>query len=107
VADAGYFMDGWWISGVDGDDIQIVGTSQKARITRVDYGTNTITVNTSLTWTQNQGVALAYVGASPDVGAYEYGSNRYSSTQEIIKSLFCFVEYPFLSSSGLVALPLK
>jgi PKD repeat protein len=89
VADAGYFMDGWWISGVDGDDIQIVGSSQKARIVNVNYGTNTITVNTSLTWTQNQGVALAYVGAAPDAGAFEYGSGMRSSTpQGIIKSLF-------------------
>lgn len=74
VADAGYFMDGWGISGVDGDEIQIIGTSQKARITHVDYGANTITLNAALTWTQNQGIALAYVGSAPDVGAYEYGS---------------------------------
>lgn len=74
VADAWYFMDGWGIPGVDGDEIQIVGTSEKARITNVDYGTNTITVNATLTWTQNQGIALAYVGAAPDVGAHEYGS---------------------------------
>lgn len=74
VADAGYFLDGWGIPGVDGDEIQIVGTFQKARITHVDYGTNTITVNAALTWTQNQGIALAYVGAAPEVGAHEYGS---------------------------------
>jgi len=74
VADAGYFMDGWGIAGVNGDDIQIVGTSQKARITKVNYQTNTITVDTSLSWTQNQGIALAYVGSAPDAGAYEYGS---------------------------------
>jgi len=74
VEDAGYFMDGWGISGVDGDEIQIIGTSQKARITHVDYGTKTITVNAAITWTQNQGIALAYVGAAPDVGAHEYGS---------------------------------
>jgi hypothetical protein len=74
VADAGYFIDGWGIPGVSGDEIQIVGNSQKARIIQVDYGTNTITVNVPLTWTQNQGIALAYVGAAPDVGAHEYGS---------------------------------
>ena len=76
VVDAGYFMDGWGISGVDGDNIQIVGTSQKARIINVDYGTNTITVNASLAWVQNQGIALAYVGAAPDLGAYEYGGTK-------------------------------
>lgn len=74
VADAGYFMDGWGIPGVDGDEIQIVGTLQKARITNVDYGTGTITVNATMTWTQGQGIALAYVGAAPDAGAFEYGS---------------------------------
>jgi len=74
VADAGYFIDGWGIDEVDGDEIQIVGTTQKARITHVDYGTNTITVNASLTWTQDQGIALAYVGNAPDIGAHEYGS---------------------------------
>jgi PKD repeat protein len=74
VADAGYFCDGWGIAGVEGDEIQIVGTSQKARITNVNYSTNIITVNATLTWTQNQGIALAYVGSAPDVGAHEYGS---------------------------------
>jgi len=108
VADARYFMDGWWISGVDGDDIQIVGTSQKARIINVNYETNTITVNTTLIWTQNQGVALAYVGAAPDVGAYEYGSTKLSSAlQGIRKSIICVVQYSFLSSSGIGALLFK
>jgi hypothetical protein len=76
VADAGYFMDGWGIPGVQGDEIQILGTSQKARITNINYGTNTISVDRSLSWTQNQGVALAYAGAAPDAGAYEYGALR-------------------------------
>jgi len=89
VADAGYFTNGWWISGVDGDDIQIVGTSQKARIINVNYGTKTITVSSALTWTQNQGIALAYIGSAPDAGAFESGSSMLSSTpQGIIKSLF-------------------
>jgi hypothetical protein len=76
VADAGYFMDGWGITGVDGDEIQIIGTSQRARITKVNYGTNTITVDSSFSWTQNQGIALAYVGSAPDAGAHEYGSSE-------------------------------
>jgi hypothetical protein len=72
VADAGYFMDGWGI--IQGDSIQLFGTAQAARITSADYTANTITVNKSLTWTQNQGVSLAYIGAAPDIGAYEYPS---------------------------------
>jgi len=74
VADAGYFMDGWGIEGVEGDEIQIVGTSQRARIVSVNYTNNVITVDAALTWTQNQGIAMAYVGSAPDIGAHEFGS---------------------------------
>ena len=73
VADAGYFMDGWGISTVQGDEIQLYGTVQRARITAVNYQTSTLTLDRSLTWTQNQGVCLAYEGSAPDIGAYEYG----------------------------------
>jgi hypothetical protein len=72
VADAGYFMDGWGIVGVQGDEIQLFGTSQRARITNVSYETSTITVDRRLSWVQNQGVSLAYEGSAPDVGAYEF-----------------------------------
>jgi hypothetical protein len=70
VADAGYFMDGWGITGVQGDELQLYGTSLKARITNVNYSTNMITVDKNLTWAQGQGIGLAYNGAAPDVGAY-------------------------------------
>ena len=71
VADAGYFMDGWGIAGVQGDEIQLFGSGQRARITAVDYATNRITVDRILTWTQDQGISLAYEGNAPDAGAYE------------------------------------
>jgi hypothetical protein len=51
-----------------------MGTSKKAQITNVNYDTNTITVDMTLTWTQGQGIVLAYVGSAPDLGAFEYGS---------------------------------
>ena len=70
VDDAGYFMDGWGI--IDGDTIQLEGQTQTAQITNVDYDTNIITVDTSLTWTQGQGISLAYEGSAPDIGAYEF-----------------------------------
>jgi hypothetical protein len=76
VADAGYFMDGWGISGVSGDEIRIFGTNQRARITIVNYQTNGITIDRSVTWTQNQGIGLAYEGAAPDIGAYEFASGN-------------------------------
>ena len=75
VDDAGYFMDGWGVPHVQGDLIQLFGTTQRARCTVVDYTTNTITVDQSLTWVQNQGVCLPYVGSAPDIGAYEVPSD--------------------------------
>ncbi len=72
VADANYFMDGWGI--VPGDLIQLLGTPQTARITSINYATRTITVDTNLVWTQNQGITLPYSGNAPDIGAYESGA---------------------------------
>jgi Right handed beta helix region len=71
-ADAAYFMDGWGI--VQGDQIQLQGSTQRARITGINYQTQSVTVDTNLTWTQNQGVALSYEGSAPDAGAFEVGS---------------------------------
>ena len=76
VVDAGYFMDGWGISGVLGDEIQLFGTSQRARITSVSYQTNALSIDRSVTWTRNQGICLAYEGAAPDIGAYEFTSGN-------------------------------
>jgi len=69
VADAGYFTDGWGI--VEGDLIQLAN-GQRARILDVNHGTNVITVDTELSWTQNMGLGLAYEGSAPDLGAYEF-----------------------------------
>ncbi len=77
VADATYFMDGWGI--VEGDMIQLHGSTQRARITAINYTTRTITVGSTLTWAQNQGVSLEYAGTAPDIGAYEYGSTQVST----------------------------
>lgn len=76
VADAGYFMDGWGIATVSGDVIQLFGTTQRARLTNVNYQTNTLIFDKSLTWTQNQGICLAYEGFAPDIGAFEYGAGN-------------------------------
>ena len=70
VDDAGYFCDGFGI--VEGDYIQLEGQSVVSRITGINYGTNTITLETSLTWNDNQGVTLPYNGTAPDKGAHEY-----------------------------------
>lgn len=67
-----YFYDGWTIPGEIGDLVQLEGDSVQARVIDVDYETGEISVDTSLTWTQDQGISLAYNGAAPDIGAYEY-----------------------------------
>ncbi len=75
VVDSRYFIDGWGIPNVDGDEIQISGTSQKAKIIQIDYNTHAITVDKNLTWTKNQGISLAYEGSAPDAGAIEFVQN--------------------------------
>jgi parallel beta-helix repeat protein len=88
VDDAGYFFDGNGIPGEAGDLIQLSGQSQTARITAINYSAKTITLNQSLTWTDRQGVHLAYTGSRPDMGAYEYstGSNTTPSAPANLKS---------------------
>jgi hypothetical protein len=72
VADVLYFYDGFGISGEQGDLIQLDGQVTTARITNIDYATSTLTLNTALSWTDGQGVSLAYNGNAPDIGAFEY-----------------------------------
>lgn len=68
VGDAWYFSDGRGI--LSGDTIQI-GNNIRT-ITAINYSTNTITVNSSVTWTQGMYVSLPYHGSAPDIGVYEY-----------------------------------
>jgi hypothetical protein len=72
VADAHYFFAGLTAASrtIPGDTIQLQGQANPATITAISG--NTITVATPLTWTTGQGLALAYGGTAPDVGAYEY-----------------------------------
>ena len=80
VEDADYFMDGWGI--IEGDLIQLEGSTKRVQITSVDYTTEEITVDESITWTQRQGVSLSYEGSAPDIGAYEYCAPGECTTQE-------------------------
>ena len=72
VKNAGFFYDGWGIPGESGDIIQLEGQNDIAKIIDVDYETNIITVDSSLSWKQGQGLSLAYSGSSPDLGAWEF-----------------------------------
>ena len=69
VDDASYFCDGWSIT--EGDQIR-VGTSEPVRIVRINYTTDTITVDRTMQWNAGIGVNLNYYGSAPDIGALEY-----------------------------------
>ena len=70
VADPGYFTDGEGIYA--GDSIQVEGQASPRTVTDVNYTTGVITVNSSVSWTQGNGVALAFNSTAPDQGAFEF-----------------------------------
>jgi hypothetical protein len=72
VEDARYFADGF---GVTSGDLIQVGAKGPLRITRLDYVTNTINVDQTVSWNKGEGVSYLYAETSPDMGAYE-GINR-------------------------------
>jgi hypothetical protein len=72
VEDARYFHNGFGISGIAGDLIQLAGQTETARVISVDYSANTLVLDKVLSWSSGQGVSLAYTGAAPDIGAYEF-----------------------------------
>jgi MYXO-CTERM domain-containing protein len=73
VEDAGYFFDGNGIDGEAGDLVQIEGQKEVARVVSIDDTTGTLTLDAPLTWADGEGVHLAYAGAAPDMGAFEFG----------------------------------
>jgi hypothetical protein len=87
VSDAEYFYDGYGITGEQGDVIQLEGQTNTARIVDINYSTNTLTLNQSLTWASGQNVSLAYSGSKPDIGAYEY-TELYLPSGSLILSVF-------------------
>jgi hypothetical protein len=97
VADASYFYDGYGISGEQGDIIQLEGSSQTARVLSIDYATNTLSLDRSLSWSSNQGVGLAYKANGPDIGTMEYfpGSRADSSQNWCIETpeLLNFIDH--------------
>lgn len=73
VEDVLYFYDGFGIEGESGDLIQLEGRDETACIVSIDEHLGTLTVDRPLSWTAGQGVALAFAGRAPDIGAYELG----------------------------------
>jgi hypothetical protein len=76
VADILWFSDGMTIPGEAGDEIQLIGTSESARILHIDYAARTLTLDHALSWQSGQGVALKFTGAAPDFGAAEFGADK-------------------------------
>lgn len=48
-----------------------VGSNRPVKITKVDYGTNTLVVSEPVSFRTGEGVARPYAGKAPDIGAYE------------------------------------
>ena len=73
VVDAGYFVDGFGLIRGDLIQVGVKAQSHTATVLQVDYNRNELTLDTELTWRQGDAVSLAYVGAAPDMGAFEHG----------------------------------
>jgi plastocyanin len=90
VDDARYFSDGWGM--ITGDTITIQGATPSATvtITNVNYTTNTITLSSARSWSNNTGIAHGTVsGSAPDIGVYEYdGGGSGDTTYPVLSSLY-------------------
>jgi parallel beta-helix repeat protein len=71
VEDVKYFYDGFAINNETGDLVQLAGSVQQAIIISINYDDRVLELDRSLSWKINQGVALAFDGKSPDLGAHE------------------------------------
>ncbi len=76
VQDAMYFHDGF--NGIIAPDMIMVG-NEKVTVRSIDYATNRITVDRSITWAANTPVNLPFAGNKPDIGAFESGSTAPTS----------------------------
>ncbi len=70
VNDALYFTDGF---GLIEADILRVG-SEQVTIVSVDYGTNQITIDRSISWSAGDPVSITYNGSAPDIGIHEFAN---------------------------------
>lgn len=51
--------------------IQLEGQTETAAVVSCDIEGDRLTLDRSLTWTDGQGVGLAYGGSAPDLGVFE------------------------------------
>ncbi len=81
VNDAGFFQDGYGISGVQADWVR-VGTATKVQIASINYTTNTITLASAISRSPGNPVYLyknsngttVLSGSAPDIGAVPSGA---------------------------------
>jgi len=79
--DAGFFQDGYGITGVQADWIR-VGASTTVQIASINYTTNTLTLVNAITRAAGDPVylykksdgAVVLFGSVPDIGAYQFGT---------------------------------
>lgn len=83
LQDASYFCDGFGLT--DGDTIRV--GSNEVTITGVNYGTNVITVDSSISWSNGDPVSYAYHGSAPDIGAKETASSGGDTTPPVISNI--------------------
>jgi len=92
VDNAMFFQDGTWgssLASLDADWIAIGTVSNIVEISSINYGTDTITLASAMTWSDNDdiwlysksdGIRVLY-GSAPDQGAHEYsGAETGSAT---------------------------
>ncbi len=95
--DASYFMDGYGM--IEGDTI-FIGDTNNLEITNVNYDTNQITVDRSITWIDNENVSLSsYSGDKPDIGAIEFTQNEQAPDWDINEDGQCSIlDYILISN---------
>jgi len=69
VDDASYFSDGFGI--VPGDYIQIGLADTSVQISSINYNTNVITLATSTSWSDGDGINIPHTGTTADIGAVQ------------------------------------
>ena len=78
VDDARWFYDGFGIPGEEGDLVFIGPKKKPAQVVQVDIESNVLTLDRDVSWEKGEGISLPYLGAGPDMGAYERGAEKES-----------------------------
>jgi hypothetical protein len=68
VDNARYF---YWGYGLTNGDFIKIGSNPTVEVIDVNYNTNVITVDQSISWNNNDDVGFDYVGSTIDIGAFE------------------------------------